>query len=151
MKNRLCEMFGIDAPIFAFSHCRDVVVEVSKAGGFGVLGMARAHADRLEEDIARLDRFVQRFRYKKTKARQVQSRIKQLDRMERVEVRDIRVKSVKFRFPQPSRSGRTVMYPCPGISVCNALRTDSPCSAGSPRILSNKRLALAGRYWSSGR
>ena len=34
-------MFGIDVPIFAFSHCRDVVVEVSKAGGMGVLGMAR--------------------------------------------------------------------------------------------------------------
>src|SRR6188472_3864891 len=59
--------------------------------------------------VAQLERFIERFRYKKTKARQVQSRIKQLDRMERVEVRDIRVKSVKFRFPQPSRSGRTVI------------------------------------------
>lgn len=37
MNNRLCEMFGIEAPIFAFSHCRDVVVEVSRAGGLGVL------------------------------------------------------------------------------------------------------------------
>ena len=44
MKNRLCEMFGIDVPIFAFSHCRDVVVEVSKAGGLGVLGLARVSA-----------------------------------------------------------------------------------------------------------
>ncbi len=41
MNNRMCEMFGIDVPIFAFSHCRDVVVEVSKAGGLGVLGMGR--------------------------------------------------------------------------------------------------------------
>ena len=55
MKNRLCEMFGIEAPIFAFSHCRDVVVEVSKAGGFGVLGMARARADRVEEDLRWID------------------------------------------------------------------------------------------------
>jgi hypothetical protein len=31
-------MFNIDAPIFAFSHCRDVVEEVSKAGALGVLG-----------------------------------------------------------------------------------------------------------------
>ena len=30
--------FGIEFPLFAFTHCRDVVVEVSKAGGFGVLG-----------------------------------------------------------------------------------------------------------------
>jgi NAD(P)H-dependent flavin oxidoreductase YrpB (nitropropane dioxygenase family) len=42
-------------PIFAFSHCRDVVVEVSKAGGLGVLGMARAHADRVEEDLRWID------------------------------------------------------------------------------------------------
>ncbi|MEO8281463.1 MAG: nitronate monooxygenase family protein [Ideonella sp.] len=55
MNNSLCEMFGIDAPIFAFSHCRDVVVEVSKAGGMGVFGMARAHADRLEEDLRWID------------------------------------------------------------------------------------------------
>jgi NAD(P)H-dependent flavin oxidoreductase YrpB (nitropropane dioxygenase family) len=34
----LCETLGIDFPLFAFSHCRDVVVEVSKAGGMGVLG-----------------------------------------------------------------------------------------------------------------
>jgi len=31
MNNRLCDMFGIDIPVFAFSHCGDVVVEVSKA------------------------------------------------------------------------------------------------------------------------
>jgi ATP-binding cassette, subfamily F, member 3 len=59
--------------------------------------------------IAQLERFIERFRYKKTKARQVQSRIKQLDRMERVEVRSTKVKSVKFRFPQPQRSARTVV------------------------------------------
>jgi len=45
MNNRMCDMFGIEAPIFAFSHCRDVVVEVSKAGGLGVLGMARMSPD----------------------------------------------------------------------------------------------------------
>jgi ATP-binding cassette subfamily F protein 3 len=59
--------------------------------------------------VAQLERFIERFRYKKTKARQVQSRIKQLDRMERIEVRNTKVKSVKFRFPQPSRSARTVV------------------------------------------
>jgi ATP-binding cassette subfamily F protein 3 len=59
--------------------------------------------------VAQLERFIERFRYKKTKARQVQSRIKQLDRMDRIEVPTTRVKSVKFRFPQPPRSGRTVI------------------------------------------
>jgi ATP-binding cassette subfamily F protein 3 len=59
--------------------------------------------------VAQLERFIERFRYKKTKARQVQSRIKQLDRMDRIEVPTTHVKSVKFRFPQPARSGRTVI------------------------------------------
>lgn len=55
MKNRLCEMFGIEVPIFAFSHCRDVVVEVSKAGGLGVLGMARMSAERVHEELDWID------------------------------------------------------------------------------------------------
>jgi len=55
MKNKLCEMFGIDVPIFAFSHCRDVVVEVSKAGGMGVLGMARMDPERVEEELNWID------------------------------------------------------------------------------------------------
>ena len=42
MRTPLCDSFGIDVPIFAFSHCRDVVVAVSQAGGFGVLKEIRA-------------------------------------------------------------------------------------------------------------
>ena len=38
MHTRICDEFNIEFPIFAFSHCRDVVAAVSKAGGFGVLG-----------------------------------------------------------------------------------------------------------------
>ena len=38
MRTELCDLFGIDVPIFAFSHCRDVVAAVTNAGGFGVLG-----------------------------------------------------------------------------------------------------------------
>jgi ATP-binding cassette subfamily F protein 3 len=59
--------------------------------------------------IAQVERFIERFRYKESKARQVQSRVKQLARMERVVVPTTRTKSVKFRFPQPQRSGRTVI------------------------------------------
>jgi NAD(P)H-dependent flavin oxidoreductase YrpB (nitropropane dioxygenase family) len=51
MKTAITEMFGIDVPILAFTHCRDVVVAVSKAGGMGVLGAA-GHGDRqLEIDL----------------------------------------------------------------------------------------------------
>ena len=36
MKSALCDRLGIEFPLFAFSHCRDVVAEVSRAGGMGV-------------------------------------------------------------------------------------------------------------------
>jgi len=52
MQTAITDMFGIDLPILAFSHCRDVVAAVSKAGGMGVLG-AVAHSDeQLEIDLA---------------------------------------------------------------------------------------------------
>ena len=38
MKTKICDDLNIEYPIFGFTHCRDVVVAVSKAGGFGVLG-----------------------------------------------------------------------------------------------------------------
>ncbi len=51
MKTAITEMFGIDVPIVAFTHCRDVVAAVSKAGGMGVLG-AVGHSDaQLEIDL----------------------------------------------------------------------------------------------------
>ncbi|MGH7024101.1 MAG: NAD(P)H-dependent flavin oxidoreductase [Caulobacteraceae bacterium] len=43
MKSPICDMLGIDFPLLAFSHCRDVVAAVSRAGGFGVFG-ATAHS-----------------------------------------------------------------------------------------------------------
>ena len=55
MKSKLCEMFGIDFPLFAFSHCRDVVAEVSKAGGFGVLGAVGHTPESLEIELDWID------------------------------------------------------------------------------------------------
>ena len=40
MNSRLCDELGIEFPLFAFSHCRDVIAAVTNAGGFGVLGAA---------------------------------------------------------------------------------------------------------------
>ena len=47
----MTEMFGIDVPIFAFTHCRDVVAEVCKAGGLGVLGGVAHSPQHLEIDL----------------------------------------------------------------------------------------------------
>ena len=58
MNNALCRLTGCEFPLFAFSHCRDVVVAVSKAGGFGVLGATRFSPDQLEEELAWIDAHV---------------------------------------------------------------------------------------------
>jgi len=68
----------------------------------------QAAARRQELKISRQMRFIERFRAKNTKASQVQSRIKQLEKMERVTV-PRSTKKIKFNFPEPPRSGRVVI------------------------------------------
>jgi ATP-binding cassette subfamily F protein 3 len=57
---------------------------------------------------AATERFIERFRYKATKARQVQSRIKTLQKLEKIEVPDRKTLEARFGFPPPRRSGRVV-------------------------------------------
>jgi ATP-binding cassette subfamily F protein 3 len=59
------------------------------------------------ERIEQLEVFINRFRYQATKAKQVQSRIKELERMERIEIPP-EEKTIHFKFPQPKASGRIV-------------------------------------------
>ncbi|MDX1506413.1 MAG: nitronate monooxygenase [Spongiibacter sp.] len=58
MRTAVTNMLGIELPIFAFSHCRDVVAEVSRAGGMGVLGASGFPPVRLEEELAWIDAHV---------------------------------------------------------------------------------------------
>jgi len=58
VQNELCQRLGIEFPIFAFTHCRDVVAAVSNAGGFGVLGAVGFSADELETELQWLDEHV---------------------------------------------------------------------------------------------
>ena len=55
MRSKICELLGIEFPLFAFSHCRDVVAEVSKAGGFGVLGGAGHTPESLDIELKWID------------------------------------------------------------------------------------------------
>ncbi len=55
MQTPLCRMLGIDFPLLAFSHCRDVVAAVSRAGGFGVFGAAGTTPGQLETELAWID------------------------------------------------------------------------------------------------
>ena len=58
MRTPICDRLGIEFPIFAFSHCRDVIAAVSKAGGFGVLGALAYTPDQLEIELSWIDEHV---------------------------------------------------------------------------------------------
>jgi NAD(P)H-dependent flavin oxidoreductase YrpB (nitropropane dioxygenase family) len=58
MRTPVCELLGIEYPIFAFSHCRDVVAAVTNAGGMGVLGALVFTPDELERELTWIDKNV---------------------------------------------------------------------------------------------
>ena len=58
MRTELCKKLGIEYPIFAFTHCRDVVAAVSNAGGMGMLGAVGFSAEELEAELQWIDEHV---------------------------------------------------------------------------------------------
>ncbi|MGI9599472.1 MAG: ABC-F family ATP-binding cassette domain-containing protein [Acidimicrobiales bacterium] len=86
-------------------------------GGFAEFVVAReerlasleAAASRQAKEIERVERFIERFRYKATKSRQVQSRIKTLEKLDKIEVPKVADLKLKFAFPDPPRSSRLVI------------------------------------------
>jgi ATP-binding cassette subfamily F protein 3 len=119
-----------EGAILFVSHDRDFieavaerVVEVAAGtvteyvGGFNdfirqreerLVALRAAQANQ-QREIEATERFIERFRYKATKARQVQSRVKALARVDRIEVPDPEARRVSFGFPPPPRSGRVVV------------------------------------------
>ena len=69
--------------------------------------LLEAQARNQAKRVAEIERFIERFRYKASKARQVQSRVKMLDRMDRIET-EAAARRIHFSFPQPPRTGRLV-------------------------------------------
>lgn len=55
MKTAICQMLGVEFPLLAFSHCRDVVAAVTNAGGFGVLGASSHSPEELENELTWID------------------------------------------------------------------------------------------------
>lgn len=55
MRTAICDQLGCEVPIFAFSHCRDVILEVTKAGGYGVLGALTFSPEQFETELRWLD------------------------------------------------------------------------------------------------
>ena len=62
-----------------------------------------------QQQIAQIERFIERFRYKNTKARQVQSRIKMLDKMDKIEIEETDNSAIRLRFPPSPHSGRVTL------------------------------------------
>ena len=58
MNNKICDLLGIEFPLVAFSHCRDVVAAVSRAGGMGVFGGVNCSPETLEEELSWIDAHV---------------------------------------------------------------------------------------------
>jgi NAD(P)H-dependent flavin oxidoreductase YrpB (nitropropane dioxygenase family) len=58
MKTAIAKKLGIDVPVFAFTHCRDVVVAVSKAGGLGVLGAVGFSPEQLKQELDWIDQHI---------------------------------------------------------------------------------------------
>src|SRR5512132_887523 len=81
------------------------------------LAAATTNADRIDVDIARLERFVERFRYKKSLAKRAQAKLTHIGRLQKeraelggeISLLTRRAKSLGFEFLQPKRSGRTVV------------------------------------------
>ncbi len=70
--------------------------------------LLEARARNQAKRVAEIERFIERFRYKSSKARQVQSRVKMLDRLDRVAVEGA-ARQIRFSFPAPPRTGRHVV------------------------------------------
>ena len=58
MNSKICEILEIEFPLLAFSHCKDVVAQVSKAGGMGVLGAVGMTPEILEQELNWIDQHV---------------------------------------------------------------------------------------------
>ena len=109
--------------------------------------LEQAAYDNQQREIAQTKRFIARFRYKASKARQVQSRIKSLDRMVQLQPPEATEAEIRIRFPAPRRSGRSVL----NLSrFSKAYRTDQTAvqvfdDAGPLIIERGDKIALIGK------
>jgi ATP-binding cassette, subfamily F, member 3 len=128
-------------------RCIEIAFGVAQeyVGGFAEFIVAReerlavleATAARQAKEVAKVEQFIERFRYKATKARQVQSRIKALQRLEQIEVPKMADLKLRFGFPDPPRSARVV------VEIANAdVGYQDPGMAGPDVVLSSVNLVV---------
>lgn len=102
----------------------------------------RATYDNQQKLIEKTEEFIEKFRYKASKSNQVQSRIKQLDKIERVEIEEEDSSRISVRFPSAPRSGNIV---CRGISVGMAFDSKKVFSGFDFVVERGEKIAFVGR------
>ncbi|MBQ0016246.1 MAG: ABC-F family ATP-binding cassette domain-containing protein [Bacteroidales bacterium] len=95
-----------------------------------------------QRQVAQIEAFIERFRYKATKSKQVQSRIKMLDRMEEVKVDEVSTESIHFSFPPAPHSGKIVVE-TEGLG--KAYGSKQVFDGVDMRILAGSKVAFVGR------
>jgi ATP-binding cassette subfamily F protein 3 len=95
-----------------------------------------------QKQIKELENFIERFRYKATKARQVQSRLKQLEKMEKVKVDDLDNSGIHFRFPPAPRSGKVVLE---GINVSKWYGEKKVLQSLNFQVVKGDKIVFVGR------
>ncbi len=115
-------------------------------------GYVEMHEERMESQLAthnnqqrqirQIERFVERFRSKATKAKQVQSRIKMLEKIELVEVDKTDDSTIRFRFPPAPHSGKIILE---GIGLCKDYPQKRVLSDLCFSVIKNDRIAFVGK------
>jgi ATP-binding cassette subfamily F protein 3 len=95
-----------------------------------------------QKQVRQIERFIERFRYKNTKSRQVQSRIKMLDKMGEVEIEQFDNAAIHFRFPLASRPGKVILE---GINVCKSYGSLQVLSDLNFAVINGDRVAFVGK------
>ncbi|MBU2650074.1 MAG: ABC-F family ATP-binding cassette domain-containing protein [Bacteroidetes bacterium] len=95
-----------------------------------------------QREIRQIERFIERFRYKNTKARQVQSRIKMLDKMERIEIDEMDQTTFHFRFPESPRAGKVIVE---ADHLTKAYGSHTVLNKISFPVIKNDKIAFVGR------
>ncbi len=102
----------------------------------------KAAFDNQQREIREVERFVERFRYKASKARQVQSRVKHLEKMDKVEIDDLNKSAIQFSFPPAPHSGKITVS---GKSVSKSYGNKLVLDQVDFQILKGEKIAFVGR------
>lgn len=133
---------------------RTIEIELGKVYDYkaGYSGYVQMREDRLEsqkaawnnqqKQIRQIERFIERFRYKNTKARQVQSRVKMLEKMKEIGIEEFDKSAIHFRFPDAPRSGKIVLE---GMDLGKSYGDKEVLTGLNFLVIRGDRVAFVGR------